>query len=59
MTAKVDDFYGVIIRRLAARGELPEGFHAPVPPSPRPVVVRLTGTGDALGALAGSIPASD
>jgi phosphatidylinositol alpha-mannosyltransferase len=35
VTAKVDDFYGVIIRRLAARGELPGGFHAAVPPSPR------------------------
>ena len=35
VTAKVDDFYGLIIRRLAARGELPEGFHAAVPPSPR------------------------
>ena len=35
VTAKVDDFYGVVIRRLAARGELPPGFHAPIPPSPR------------------------
>ncbi len=35
VTAKVDDFYGLIIRRLAARGELPEGFHATVPPSSR------------------------
>ena len=35
VTAKVDDFYGVVIRRLAARGELPPAFHAPVPPSPR------------------------
>jgi phosphatidylinositol alpha-mannosyltransferase len=38
VTAKVDDFYGVVIRRLAARGELPEGFRAAVPPSPRPIV---------------------
>ncbi|HUP55019.1 MAG TPA: glycosyltransferase family 4 protein [Methylomirabilota bacterium] len=35
VTAKVDDYYGVVIRRLAARGELPEGFHAAIPPSPR------------------------
>jgi phosphatidylinositol alpha-mannosyltransferase len=35
VTAKVDDFYGVVIRRLAARGELPPGFHAPIPASPR------------------------
>ena len=31
VTAKVDDFYGVVIRRLAARGELPPGFHAADP----------------------------
>jgi hypothetical protein len=24
-----------VIRRLAARGELPASFHAPIPPSPR------------------------
>ena len=36
VTAKVDDYYGLVIRRLAARGELPEGFHAQIPPSPRP-----------------------
>jgi phosphatidylinositol alpha-mannosyltransferase len=35
VTAKVDAFYGVVIRRLAARGELPEGFRAPIPPSSR------------------------
>jgi phosphatidyl-myo-inositol alpha-mannosyltransferase len=35
VTAKVDEYYGVVIRRLAARGELPQGFHAPIPPSPR------------------------
>ncbi|HET7030423.1 MAG TPA: glycosyltransferase family 4 protein [Candidatus Limnocylindrales bacterium] len=35
VTAKVDEYYGVVIRRLAARGELPPSFHAPVPASPR------------------------
>ncbi len=35
VTAKVDDFYSLVVRRLAARGELPEGFSAAVPPSPR------------------------
>ena len=35
VTAKVDAYYGVVIRRLAARGELPPSFHAPVPASPR------------------------
>ncbi len=36
VTAKVDDYYGFVIRRLAAAGQLPPGFHAPVPASPRP-----------------------
>ena len=35
VTKKVDDYYGVVIRRLAARDALPAGFHAPIPPSPR------------------------
>jgi phosphatidylinositol alpha-mannosyltransferase len=35
VTAKVDDYYGFVIRRLAAAGQLPPGFHAEVPPSPR------------------------
>ena len=39
VTAKVDDFYGLIIRRLAARGELPSAFHAPIPASPRMTAV--------------------
>ncbi len=37
VTAKVDDYYGFVIRRLAARGELPASFHAPLPASPRAV----------------------
>ena len=35
VTAKVEDYYGFVIRRLAAQGQLPEGFHADIPPSPR------------------------
>jgi phosphatidylinositol alpha-mannosyltransferase len=39
ITAKVDDYYGFVIRRLAAQGALPSGFHASVPDSPtRPFV---------------------
>jgi phosphatidylinositol alpha-mannosyltransferase len=38
VTAKVDDYYGFVIRRLAATGQLPPGFHAEVPPSPRPAL---------------------
>jgi len=36
VTAKVEDYYGFVIRRLAAQGQLPAGFHADVPASPRP-----------------------
>jgi phosphatidylinositol alpha-mannosyltransferase len=35
VTAKVEDYYGFVIRRLATQGQLPPGFHAEVPPSPR------------------------
>ncbi len=35
VTAKVEDYYGFVIRRLAATGGLPAGFNAPVPASPR------------------------
>jgi hypothetical protein len=35
VTAKVDAFYGIVIRRLAAHDQLPPSFTAPVPPSPR------------------------
>ncbi len=35
VTAKVDDYYGFVIRRLDAAGALPAHFSADVPPSPR------------------------
>jgi phosphatidylinositol alpha-mannosyltransferase len=35
VTAKVDDYYGFVIRRLAVQGQLPRGFRAAIPPSPR------------------------
>jgi phosphatidyl-myo-inositol alpha-mannosyltransferase len=41
VTAKVDDYYGFVIRRLAAQGQLPKGFHAEIPPSSR--VAQLVG----------------
>ena len=31
VTGKVEDYYGFVIRRLAAQGALPPGFHADVP----------------------------
>jgi phosphatidyl-myo-inositol alpha-mannosyltransferase len=39
VTAKVEDYYGFVIRRLAAHGQLPSGFHADVPASPRALAV--------------------
>ena len=35
VTSKVEDYYGFVIRRLAAQGALPPGFHAEVPPAAR------------------------
>jgi phosphatidylinositol alpha-mannosyltransferase len=35
ITAKVDDYYGFVIRRLAAQGQLPVGFRATIPAPPR------------------------
>jgi phosphatidylinositol alpha-mannosyltransferase len=39
VTAKVDDYYGFVIRRLAAQDQLPEHFSAEVPPSPRGQII--------------------
>ena len=36
VTAKVDDYYAFVVRRLAAQGALPAHFTAPLPPPPRP-----------------------
>jgi glycosyltransferase involved in cell wall biosynthesis len=35
VTAKVEDYYGFVIRRLEAQAALPPGFHAGVPPPAR------------------------
>ena len=35
VTAKVEDYYGFVIRRLAAQDALPPHFSAPIPRSPR------------------------
>jgi len=37
VTAKVEDYYGFVIRRLAAQGQLPPGFSGPVPAAARPL----------------------
>ena len=39
VTGKVEDYYGFVIRRLAAQNALPSGFHADVPPGLRTAVV--------------------
>jgi phosphatidylinositol alpha-mannosyltransferase len=35
IAARVEAYYGFVIRRLAAQGALPRDFHAEVPPDPR------------------------
>jgi len=40
VTAKVEDYYGFVIRRLAASGTLPDGFRAEIPQAPSPVRAR-------------------
>jgi len=42
VTAKVEEYYGFVIRRLAATGSLPAGFHAEIPQAPSPVRARLS-----------------
>ncbi len=46
VTAKVDDYYGFVIRRLAAAGQLPPHFSAEVPPSPRVIVAGGAGAAE-------------
>ena len=53
VTAKVEEYYGFVIRRLAAGGQLPSGFHAPIPQAP-PVRARLS-----VSPAPGSADASD
>jgi phosphatidylinositol alpha-mannosyltransferase len=45
VTAKVDDYYGFVIRRLAASGGLPDGFRAAIPQAPPPVRARASEPG--------------
>ncbi|HLQ48152.1 MAG TPA: glycosyltransferase family 4 protein, partial [Candidatus Dormibacteraeota bacterium] len=55
VTAKVDDFYSLVIRRLAARNELPEGFSAAIPPSSRGALVAASGVGVVVAAGGGVV----
>ncbi len=57
VTAKVDDYYGFVIRRLAAADALPAHYRAPVPQSPRAAGApeeSLGGTGAPAAASTGS-----
>jgi phosphatidyl-myo-inositol alpha-mannosyltransferase len=56
---KVDDFYGIVVRRLAARGALPAGFTAPIPPSPRPPASQLSLPAPGSAAAPAPAPARD
>ena len=48
VTAKVEDYYGFVIRRLAASGSLPEDFRAPIPQAP-PLRARPSASSDVAG----------
>ena len=43
--ARVDEVIGRLLKRLAARNELPEGFSAAIPPSSRGALVAASGVG--------------
>ena len=49
VTAKVDDYYGFVIRRLAATDSLPAGFRAEVPQAPPPVRARPSSSSEPTG----------
>ena len=40
VTARVEAYYGFVIRRLAAQGQLPPGFAAEIPPAPHAAAPR-------------------
>ncbi len=49
VTAKVDAYYGFVIRRLAAQGALPAGFRADIPSGPPRPLMGISRTGGADG----------
>jgi len=51
---RVDEYYGFVVRRLAAQGALPRDFTAAVPPATRPLGGPAAGA--AVGSAAGSPP---
>ena len=49
VTAKVEEYYGFVIRRLAASGQLPAGFQAAIPQAP-PLRAKPSASSDASSA---------
>jgi phosphatidylinositol alpha-mannosyltransferase len=45
VTAKVDEYYGFVVRRLAAANALPPGFRAEIPQAPPPLRARPPAVG--------------
>jgi phosphatidylinositol alpha-mannosyltransferase len=58
ITAKVEDYYGFVIRRLAASGSLPRGYRAPIPEAParQPVTAGLWTTPAAVVPIEQAVP---
>jgi phosphatidylinositol alpha-mannosyltransferase len=62
VTAKVEAYYGFVIRRLAAQGALPEGYRAAIPPGPARAALAMPETDDpdanpdGAGAASGDLP---
>jgi phosphatidylinositol alpha-mannosyltransferase len=59
VTAKVDDYYGFVIRRLAAQGALPSGFSAEIPQAPPPVRARPSAASPLASAPEDAVLAAD
>jgi phosphatidylinositol alpha-mannosyltransferase len=57
VTGKVEDYYGFVIRRLAASGSLPPDFRAPIPQAP-PLRARLSASSELPAAAVLSASAS-
>ena len=58
VTARVDDYYGFVIRRLAASGSLPPGFDADVPQPPSARATPSDDPSDDVPAMASSSSSS-